>query len=80
MTIAAAIGRGQSYVSDRLNGKAQLTLEEYIAICGVLELDPGTFLRQILVAARGLTADDYAQAADDGHTFEVGSETDEGHH
>lgn len=77
VTLAQAIDRGQSYVSDRLNGHADWTVEEYVAICQALGVEPDEFLARVLSLVS--LSPRYALAADI-DSSPVSSETDEGFH
>lgn len=56
--IAEAIGRGQSYVSVRLNGDAPLTIDEFVIVSQVLGVKPHDLLRTVLSKYQGLVTDD----------------------
>jgi transcriptional regulator with XRE-family HTH domain len=51
VALAEALGRAQSYVSRRLSGDAELTVEEFVQACGVLGVDPVLTLRRATESA-----------------------------
>lgn len=52
--LADVIGRGQSYVSDRLNGKAPLTIDEFVKLSLALGCRPADLLEAALAAFHGV--------------------------
>lgn len=52
---AAIIGRVQSYISDRLDGKKPFTVDELALLCFALEIRPSAVLQEAETRAGGFT-------------------------
>lgn len=74
--IAAALGMAQSSISEKYRGISPLTVDQFVAWCKALGLDPADVLRKALTLP---TQADVALAAHR-QTEPIGTETDEGHH
>ena len=72
-TIAAAIGRSQSYVSHTLNGQLSPSIDELVVICDLLGIRADELLARVLqtVGPSRHAASTYALAADDNPSYAI---------
>lgn len=54
--IAAGLGMSQSSISEKYRGLTALTVDQFVAWCGLLDVDPGDVLRVALASVPRLRA------------------------
>ena len=52
---ASVIGHSQSYVSDRLDGKAAFTIDDLALLCRALSIRPSAVIREAESRLKGIT-------------------------